>query len=105
MLPILLPNKKELLEQSNSSSNLSKRLKYPEWTGSLCYVDSDLIMERKQDDILDLLVKCLEAWLTWLEEDNKNLAAEMEEKQWRTENEAYSLNEYTYNWEFTEKWE
>ena len=62
-------------------------------------------MERKHDDILDLLVRCLEAWLTWLEEDNKNLAAEIEEKKWRRENEAYSLNEYTYNWEFTEKWE
>ncbi len=62
-------------------------------------------MERKHDDILDLLVRCLETWLAWLEEDNKNLAAEIEEKKWRTENEAYSLNEYTYNWEFTEKWE
>ena len=37
-------------------------------------------MERKQDDILDLLVRCLEAWLTWLEEDNNNLAAEKEER-------------------------
>ena len=62
-------------------------------------------MERKHDNILDLLVRCLETWLAWLEEDNKNLAAEIEEKKWRTENEAYSLNEYTYNWEFTEKWE
>ena len=68
-------------------------------------MDSDRIMERKQDDILDLLVRCLEAWLTWLEEDNKSLTAEMEEKKWRIENEAYSLNENAYNWEFTEKWE
>ena len=80
-------------------------MKYPECAGNLCYVDSDRIMERKQDDILDLLVRCLEAWLTWLEEDNKSLTAEMEEKKWRIENEAYSLNENAYNWEFTEKWE
>jgi hypothetical protein len=71
----------------------------------MCYVDYDLIMQRKQDDILDLLVRCLEAWLTCLEQDNENLAAEMEEKKWRAENEAYSLNEYAYKWEFTEKWE
>tara|TARA_A100001234_G_scaffold106849_1_gene93885 strand:+ start:2190 stop:2378 length:189 start_codon:yes stop_codon:yes gene_type:complete len=62
-------------------------------------------MERKYEDIVDLLVRWLEAWLTWLEEDNNNLAAEKEEKKWRAENEAYSLNEFTYNWEFTEKWE
>tara|TARA_B100001029_G_scaffold145521_2_gene125835 strand:- start:41 stop:229 length:189 start_codon:yes stop_codon:yes gene_type:complete len=62
-------------------------------------------MEPKQDDILDLLVRCLEAWLTWLEEDNKSLTAEIEEKKWRIENEAYSLYENAYNWEFTEKWE
>ena len=80
-------------------------MKYPELYGSLCYVDSDLIMERKHDNILDLLVRCLEAWLTWLEEDSKSLEAEMEEKKWRIENEAYSLNENAYNWEFTEKWE
>jgi len=80
-------------------------LKYPERTESLCSVNSDLIMERKYEDIVDLLVRCLEAWLTWLDEDNNNLAAEKEEKKWRAENEAYSLNEFTYNWEFTEKWE
>ena len=62
-------------------------------------------MERKHEDIVDLLVRCLEARLTWLEEDNNNLAAEKEEKKWRAENETYSLNEFTYNWEFTEKWE
>ena len=80
-------------------------MKYPELYGSLCYVDSDLIMERKHDNILDLLVRCLEAWLTWLKEDSKSLEAEMEEKKWRKENEAYSLNENAYSWEFTEKWE
>ena len=72
-------------------------MKYPEWVKSLWCGDSDRIMERKQDDILDLLVRCLEAWLTWLEEDNKSLTAEMEEKKWRIENEVYSLNENAYN--------
>ncbi|MEE3200831.1 MAG: hypothetical protein VX224_02060 [Candidatus Thermoplasmatota archaeon] len=62
-------------------------------------------MERINDDILDLLARCLQAWLTWLEKDKERAEAELDEKKWRAENEAWSLNERTYNWEFTEKWE
>jgi len=80
-------------------------LKYPEFTGTPCCVDSNLIMERINDDILDLLVRCLQAWLTWLEKDKECTEAELDEKKWRAENAAWSLNEMTYNWEFTEKWE
>ena len=60
----------------NSSNNLSKRLKYLV-TNSLCSVNSELIMERKHEDIVDLLVRCLiEAWLTNSEEDNNNSCRE-----------------------------
>ena len=62
-------------------------------------------MERINDYILDLLVRCLQAWLTWLEKDKEWAEAELDEKKWRAENEAWSLNEMTYNWEFKEKWE
>ena len=55
--------------------------------------------------MLDLLVRCLQAWLTWLEKDKECTEAELDEKKWRAENAAWSLNERTYNWEFTEKWE
>ena len=62
-------------------------------------------MERINDDIQDLLVRWLVASLTWLENDNKRTECKLEEKQWRAENEAFSLQNRTYNWEFTEKWE
>jgi hypothetical protein len=56
------------------------------------------------NDILDLLVRWLGASLTWLENENKHTECELEEKQWRAENEAFSLQNMTYDWEFTEKW-
>ena len=55
--------------------------------------------------MLDLLVRCLQAWLTWLEKDKECTEAELDEKKWRAENAAWSLDGLTYNWEFTEKWE
>jgi len=79
-------------------------LKYPEFTGTSCYVDSNLIMERINDDIQDLLVRWLAASLTWLENDNKRTECKLEEKQWRAENEALDEAELDFNWEFTEKW-
>ena len=61
-------------------------------------------MERINDDILDLLVSWLGASLTWLENENKHTECELEEKQWRAENEALDEAEQDFNWEFTEKW-
>jgi hypothetical protein len=50
----------------------------------------------------------LENWLTasrtWFELDSQNLRCEAEEKQWRAENEAFTLAATSYEWEFIDEW-